>query len=106
MRATGVQSILLATANPERGRIIRDGNYYVDGVPLHQTAFASDPEYPRATSAVRELLGQPGPPLGEWQSRYSAWLREPVSTQMYRARPLFDLRAMYGDATLWSSVEA
>jgi len=44
--------------------------------------------------------------LGEWQGRYSAWLREPVSTQMYRARPLFDLRAMYGDATLWSSVEA
>jgi len=43
--------------------------------------------------------------LGEWQSRYSAWLREPVTTQMYRARPLFDLRAAYGDAKLWSSVE-
>jgi len=44
--------------------------------------------------------------LSEWQSRYSAWLREPVRTEMYRARPLFDLRAMYGDTTLWSSVEA
>ena len=43
--------------------------------------------------------------LGEWQSRYRDWLREPVRTQMYRARPLFDLRAMYGDASLWSSVE-
>jgi uncharacterized protein YgbK (DUF1537 family) len=60
MRATGVQSILLVTANPGRGRIIRDGNYYIDGVPLHRTAFASDPEHPRATSSVRELLGQPG----------------------------------------------
>ena len=44
--------------------------------------------------------------LGEWQSRYRDWLREPVRTQMYRARPLFDLRAMHGDASLWSSVEA
>jgi CBS domain-containing protein len=42
--------------------------------------------------------------LGEWQSRYSSWLREPVRTQMYRARPLFDLRAIYGDSGLWSRV--
>jgi CBS domain-containing protein len=44
--------------------------------------------------------------LGEWQSRYTAWLREPVPTQMYRARPLFDLRAVYGDSALWSAVAA
>ena len=44
--------------------------------------------------------------LGEWQSRYSSWLREPVRTTMYHARPLFDLRAIYGDSALWSSVEA
>ena len=44
--------------------------------------------------------------LGEWQSRYTAWLREPIRTAMYRARPLFDLRAIYGDTALWSAVEA
>ena len=44
--------------------------------------------------------------LGEWQSRYASWLREPVRTEMYRARPLFDLRAIYGDGGLWSGVAA
>jgi len=31
----------------------------VDGTPLAQTAFATDPEYPRRTSRVVELLGNP-----------------------------------------------
>ncbi len=59
LRATGLERALLVTANPGRGRTIRGGDYHVDGVPLHETLFASDPEYPRATSSVRELLGEP-----------------------------------------------
>ena len=42
----------------------------------------------------------------EWQTRYEQWLRDPVRTQMYLARPLFDLRAVHGCRRLWDDVEA
>ncbi len=37
----------------------------------------------------------------EWQSRYAGWLQDPVRNQMYRARPLFDLRPIHGREALW-----
>jgi len=42
----------------------------------------------------------------EWCSRYENWVRDPVLTQMYQARPLFDLRPVHGDESLWHSVES
>ena len=42
----------------------------------------------------------------EWQTRYQNWLRDPVRAQMYLARPLFDLRAVHGRASLWRDIEA
>jgi CBS domain-containing protein len=42
----------------------------------------------------------------EWQARYEEWLRDPVRTQMYLARPLFDLRCVHGRQPLWAAVEA
>jgi len=44
--------------------------------------------------------------LGEWLSRYRHWLSDPIRAGMYRARPLFDLRAVHGPTALWSAVEA
>ena len=41
----------------------------------------------------------------EWQERYQGWLQDPVRTEMYLARPLFDLRPVHGPASLWSDVE-
>jgi uncharacterized protein YgbK (DUF1537 family) len=55
--ALGKARVLLVPANPSRGRIIRGGEYLVHGVPLAETAFARDPEHPRRTSRVAELLG-------------------------------------------------
>jgi hypothetical protein len=55
--ALGKKRVLLVPANPSRGRVIRDGTYFVNGVPLAETAFAADPEHPRRTSRVGELLG-------------------------------------------------
>ncbi|MEQ1729557.1 MAG: putative nucleotidyltransferase substrate binding domain-containing protein, partial [Vicinamibacterales bacterium] len=40
-------------------------------------------------------------PTAEWQSRYAGWLQDPVRTQMYLARPLFDLRPIHGRESLW-----
>jgi CBS domain-containing protein len=42
----------------------------------------------------------------EWQARYEQWLRDPVRSQMYLARPLFDLRPVHGRLSLWHDVEA
>jgi D-threonate/D-erythronate kinase len=56
----GKSHILLLPGNPTRARVIRGGNYFVGGVLLHDTAFAHDPEFPRMTSRVSELLQSDG----------------------------------------------
>lgn len=48
---------LLVPANPSLGRIIIDGRYLVQGVPLDKTPFAYDPCHPRTTACVAKLLG-------------------------------------------------
>jgi uncharacterized protein YgbK (DUF1537 family) len=57
MAATGRPRAVLVSANPSRGRVIRGGRLWVKGEPLSATAFARDPEHPRRTSDVAELLG-------------------------------------------------
>jgi uncharacterized protein YgbK (DUF1537 family) len=46
--------VLFIPANPSKGRIIQGGIYYVGGIPISQTAFAHDPEFPALTSSVYE----------------------------------------------------
>jgi len=48
---------LLVPANPSLGRVVRDEQYFVTGRPIHETDFRLDPEYPRLSSSVLELLG-------------------------------------------------
>ena len=43
--------------------------------------------------------------VDEWRARYRGWIQDPVRQEMYRARTLFDLRAIHGDRSLWTSVE-
>ena len=57
MAATGLLRAVLVPANPSRARVIRGGFLFVNDQPLHATAFARDPEYPRTTSSIGELLG-------------------------------------------------
>lgn len=59
--ASGQRRILLVPANPGLGRTISGGRYYVKGVPLHETDFSRDPEYPATTSDVLERLGPADP---------------------------------------------
>jgi D-threonate/D-erythronate kinase len=47
---------VLQPANPEAGRCIRDGRYLIDGIPLSETGFAGDPDFPATTSSVKEWL--------------------------------------------------
>lgn len=45
---------LYLPANPSKGRIIKDGTYYVNGTPIAETDFRFDPEFPAVTSSVAE----------------------------------------------------
>ena len=58
MRVTGKQKALLIPQNPSKGRIVKDGIYYINGTPLDQTSFAYDPEFPAKTSLVNKLISR------------------------------------------------
>lgn len=53
----GLSRAAVVPAFPAAGRTTRGGRHFVDGRPLHRTAFARDPRHPRATSALRDVLG-------------------------------------------------
>lgn len=55
--AAGLDDCVFIPANPSKDRLIRNGRYEIGGVPLDKTVFARDPDYPRTSSLVRELLG-------------------------------------------------
>lgn len=64
MQATGYRRAVYLPANPSKGRIIRGGIYYIKevrenhsetgDVPIHETAFSYDPEFPAKTSVLKE----------------------------------------------------
>lgn len=56
MQETGKKSVLLIPANPSRNRIIKDGIYYVEDTPIHQTEFRHDPFFPRLKSNISGML--------------------------------------------------
>jgi uncharacterized protein YgbK (DUF1537 family) len=60
LAAWGLGRCLLVPANPGLGRVIAGGEYLVQGIPLHETDFALDPEYPAQTASVMELVGATG----------------------------------------------
>jgi D-threonate/D-erythronate kinase len=57
MTAAGLPRAVFVPANPSRGRTIAGGEYAVHGMPLDRTDFAQDPEFPRRSALVSELLG-------------------------------------------------
>ena len=54
LQATDYQRVVYLPANPSKGRIIRAGTYYINKIPIHQTDFSFDPEFPARTSVLRE----------------------------------------------------
>lgn len=49
---------LLIPQNPTKERVIDKGVYKIDGVPIHETPFSFDPEYPAATSVASDILNR------------------------------------------------
>jgi len=58
--ALAFKRCLLVPANPGLGRVISGGSYLVNGVPLHETDFRLDPEYPATTADVLERVAATG----------------------------------------------
>ena len=56
MQLTGKQKAFFMPANPSLGRTISKGKYFVNNVPLNETGFANDPEFPVKSSLVKEVL--------------------------------------------------
>jgi uncharacterized protein YgbK (DUF1537 family) len=54
MQTTGYERAVYLPANPSKGRIIKNGTYYINNVPIHETDFSFDPEFPAKTSVLRE----------------------------------------------------
>lgn len=54
MEVTGYARAVYLPANPSKGRIIKNGVYYINNVPIHETDFSFDPEFPAKTSVLRE----------------------------------------------------
>jgi D-threonate/D-erythronate kinase len=58
MKAMNAERAIAIAGNPHFDRIIKDGVYYVKGVPLDKTFFSNDPEYPILSSFVSEIIGK------------------------------------------------
>jgi len=56
LQILGLQSALLIPANPTLGRTIRDGHYYLNGKPIHHSAFSIDPEFPIYSADIQDML--------------------------------------------------
>ncbi|NDL65124.1 D-threonate kinase [Acerihabitans arboris] len=49
---------VIAAASPSMGRVIRNGDCHVNGIPLIDTEFASDPKTPVGTSSIADRIKQ------------------------------------------------
>lgn len=47
---------IVLPANPSLQRTISNGQYFVQGKPISETGFATDPEFPAKSSFIKELL--------------------------------------------------
>ena len=63
METTGMRRAVYLPANPSKGRVIRNGVYYIkhekkqgeeETIPIHETDFRFDPEFPARTSVLKE----------------------------------------------------
>ena len=52
MRHSEYEKLLLVPQNPSKGRVVRGGMYYINNVPLNETQFANDPEFPAKSADV------------------------------------------------------
>ncbi|MEP0366443.1 MAG: four-carbon acid sugar kinase family protein [Cyclobacteriaceae bacterium] len=60
MQAFELDKALIVAGNPSLGRLIRDGQYTINDVPLAETGFSGDAHFPAKSSDVVEALDPKG----------------------------------------------
>lgn len=60
MEVYQLKKALIVAGNPSLGREIRDGQYFINNIPLAETDFAYDAHFPMKSSAVLEVLDPNG----------------------------------------------
>lgn len=58
LAAGGLSKALVCPAAPAQGRSVRNGQLFVHGVPLHESAFRDDPAFPARHADLSALLGR------------------------------------------------
>ncbi len=61
MKVLNRKRAILVPANPQFGRVIINGDYYINGKKLNDTDFRDDPEFAAATSGVVSILRKETP---------------------------------------------
>ena len=56
MRESEKTKAVVIAGNPQFNRIIKNGIYYVNGTPLGETFFSTDPQYPIQSSNILKIL--------------------------------------------------
>ncbi|MVN91927.1 four-carbon acid sugar kinase family protein [Mucilaginibacter aquatilis] len=51
-KAMNFSSAIIVPANPSLGRTLVKGHYYINNIPIHQTSFKDDPEFPVTHSHI------------------------------------------------------
>jgi uncharacterized protein YgbK (DUF1537 family) len=73
LAALHLSRCLIVSANPSSDRVVRDGRYFIRGVPLDRTDFRHDPKHPRTSARVLDLVGR----SKQWATRVQ---RAPASS--------------------------
>lgn len=58
LEVTGKRRAIIIAGNPWMGRNIKSGYYSIHSVPLAETSFANDPEFPVQSSSVIDIIGE------------------------------------------------
>lgn len=56
LRTLNLKKALVVPANPNLGRTISQGTYFLHGVPIHESSFAQDPEFPVHSAQVINMV--------------------------------------------------
>ena len=56
LKVLGLERAVLIPANPALGRTILNGHYFLNGLPVNQTAFSEDPEFAVTSSDLQDML--------------------------------------------------
>ncbi len=77
---------IIAPSYPVNGRVIRSGVQYVKEVPLHETQFAKDKQFPIETSSVKKLLESQSKQLTRHVGFESGFSLDEIQKEIYQAK--------------------